>query len=88
MLGVNTKEVQALCTKYANVGLYIEINFDRNGMTLKGHWDLTLNKIDLYKYHMSYSWFMLENMSDEVTLDTMIDEFKEAFARRLKDLKH
>ena len=87
MLGINAKEVQELCTKYANIGLYIEIDLDRYGMILRGYWDLTLNKVDLYNYNKSYSYFMLENMTDEVSLDYMIDEFKEEFARYLKDLK-
>lgn len=73
-----------LSLKYANKGLTIDFEFDRFEMILKGWLDLTLNKCDIYKYNRAYSYAMLESLSDEIDIETLVDEFKEEMFEQYK----
>ena len=70
-------KLRELSLKYANKGLTIDFEFNRFEMILKGWLDMTLNKCDIYKYNRAYSYAMLESLSDEIDIETLVDEFKE-----------
>jgi len=72
-----------LSLKYANEGLTIDFEFDRFGMTLRGCLGLTLNTYNVYRYnHCEYSYEMLERLSDDIDIETLVDEFKEEIFKR------
>lgn len=66
-----------LSIKYINIGLSIDFEFNKFGMILRGWFDLTLNGYDLYRYNRAYSYEMIETLSDEIDIETLVDEFKE-----------
>ena len=74
-----------LSRKYANRGLTIDIEFSRFGMIFKGYWDITLNKVELLRFNREYSYEQLENLSDEIDIEFLIDEFKKEFEERIKE---
>ena len=71
-----------LSLKYANEGLTIDFEFNRFGMILRGWLDLTLNTYDVYRYNREYSYGMFEFLSDDIDIETLVDEFKEEIFKR------
>lgn len=66
-----------LSIKYACYGLTIDFEFNRFEMILRGWLDLTLNDYDIYRYNRAYSYEMIESLSDDIDIETLVDEFKE-----------
>jgi len=66
-----------LSLKYANKGLIIEFEFNRFEMILRGCLVLSLNNYDIYWYNRVYSYEMINALSDEIDIETLVDEFKE-----------
>jgi len=66
-----------LSLKYATKGLTIDFEFNRFEMILRGWLDLSLNNYDLYRYNRAYSYEMIKSLSDEIDIETLVDEFKE-----------
>ncbi len=73
-----------LTLKYANRGLTIDFEFDRFGMILRGWLDLSLINYDVYRYNRAYSYKMIESLSDEIDIETLVDEFKEEVFEQYK----
>ena len=65
-----------LSIKYANRGLYIDIEFNRFGMIFKGWLDMTLSNYDVYQYNREYSYDLINHLSDTVDIEYLVDEFK------------
>jgi hypothetical protein len=66
-----------LSLKYANKGLTIDFEFNRFGMILRGWLYLSLNDNGVYRYNRSYSYEMIESLSDAIDIETLVDEFKD-----------
>ena len=76
------KQMLSLVNKYMNRGLTIDIEFSRYGLTLKGVWDLSLSRYEIIHFNREYSWRFLEELSEEIDLEYLIDEFKEEFKEK------
>ena len=85
MTNIDISNLKALCMKYANRGLFVDIEFTRYGMIFRGYWDLTLNKYDIRHFCKEYDYEALQKLSDAITLEFLLDEFKNEFATRLKE---
>lgn len=70
-------KLRELSLKYANKGLTIDFVFNRFEMILMGWLDLTLDTYDVYRYNRAYSYELIESLSDEIDIETLVDEFKE-----------
>jgi len=76
-----------LSLKYADKGLTIDFEFNRFGMILRGWLDLSLANDDIYKYNRIYSYEMIESLSDEIDIETLVDKFKEEVFEQYKSIK-
>lgn len=70
-------KLRELSFKYANKGLTIDFEFNRFEMILRGWLDLSLTTYDIFRYNHAYSYEMIEDLSDEIDIETLVDEFKE-----------
>ena len=77
-------ELGELSLKYANKGLIIDFEFNRSEMILRGWLDLSLNNYDVYRYNRAYSYEMIKSLSDEIDIETLVDEFKEELFEQYK----
>ena len=68
-----------LGTKYADLGLFISIEFDEYGMIFRGYWmnPITLN--DTLYFNKRYAYDLIKNLSDDIDMEFLIDEFKKEF---------
>ena len=73
-----------LSLKYANKGLTIDFEFNRFEMILRGWLDLSLTNYDVYRYNRAYSYEMIELLSDDIDIETLVDEFKEEIFEQYK----
>ena len=73
-----------LSLKYANKGLIIDFEFNRFEMILRGWLDLSLSNYDVYRYNRAYSYEMIELLSDDIDIETLVDEFKEEVFEQYK----
>lgn len=73
-----------LSLKYANKGLTIDFEFNRFEMILRGWLDLTLTNYDIYRYNHAYSYEMIKSLSDDIDVETLVDEFKEEIFEQYK----
>ena len=73
-----------LSLKYAHIGLTIDFEFNRFEMILRGCLDLSLNKYDVYRYNRAYSYEMIKFLSDDIDIETLVDEFKEEVFKQYK----
>ena len=73
-----------LSLKYANKCLTIDFEFNRFEMILRGWLDLSLTNYDVYRYNRAYSYEMIEALSDEIDIETLVDEFKEEVFEQYK----
>ena len=80
------KQMSSLVNKYKNRGLTIEIEFVRWGLILRGIWDLSLSSYDIRHYNREYSWRFLEEISEGVGLEDLIDEFKKEFETKILEV--
>ena len=77
-------ELKKMCLKYKNIGLIIDINFNRFGMTIKGQWDLSLSCYESFRKTHSFDYEFIENISDRLGIEYLIDEFKEEFKKEIE----
>ena len=76
-------KLHELSIKYANIGLYIDITFERMGLTLRGYWDRICGDICEYdNYNRLFSWEFIEQTKADI--ETIVDSFKEEFAQSLR----
>ena len=73
-----------LSLKYVNEGLTIDFEFNRFEMILRGCLDLSLTKYDVYIYNHAYSYEMIKSLSDDIDIETLVDEFKEEVFKQYK----
>ena len=73
-----------LSLKYANKGLIIDFEFNRFEMILRGWLDLSLSNYDVYRYNRAYSYEMIKSLSDDIDIETLVDEFKEEVFEQYK----
>lgn len=73
-----------LSIKYANIGLTIDFEFNRFEMILRGFLDLSLNTYEVYKFNRAYSYELIESLSDEIDIETLVDRFKEEVFEQYK----
>ncbi len=73
-----------LSLKYANKGLTIDFEFNRFEMVLRGWLDLSLTNYDIYRYNRAYSYEMIKSLSDEIDIETLVDEFKDEIFEQCK----
>ena len=85
MTNIDILKAKEICRKYARKALYITIEFDRFGMVLRGAWDFTLNHYDISHFNREYSYEFLENLSEDITLEYLINEFEKEFETKLKE---
>lgn len=76
-----------LSIKYANKGLTIDFEFDRFGLSLRGYLDLTLSRVEFYKFNKEYSYEMLKSLPNDVDIEFLVDEFKEEVFAEYKKSK-
>ena len=77
------EQIFSLINKYKNRGLTINIEFTRWGLILRGCWDLSYSHYEILHFNREYSWIILENMSEEIGLEYLIDEFKKEFEENI-----
>lgn len=70
-------KIGELTLKYANKGLTIDFEFNRFGMIMRGYLNFSLTNRDIYRYNRAYSYKMIESLPDEISIETLVDEFKE-----------
>lgn len=82
-------KLRELSLKYANKGLIIDFEFNRYAMILRGWLNLSSTNYDVYRYNHAYTYEMIESLSDEIDIETLVDEFKEEVFRgyRLSEKK-
>lgn len=76
-----------LSLKYVNEGLTIDFEFNRFEMILRGCLDLSLTKYDVYIYNHAYSYEMIKSLSDDIDIETLVDEFKGEVFKQYKLIK-
>lgn len=76
--------LEELSFKYADIGLTIDFEFNRFKMILRGYLDLSLNKYDVYRYNRAYSYEMIKSLSNDIDIETLVDEFKEEVFKQYK----
>ncbi len=69
-------ELGKLSLKYATMGLTIDFEFDRFGMTLNGWLDRTLDTVDIYEFKRKYTYQEINVLSDLIGIEEIVDEFK------------
>lgn len=84
MKNFSLKEIHEASTKYLGIGLTISVEFTRWGMILRGCWDRTLATCEIDHYNREYSYAMLDNLSDEVDINWLVDEFKHEYSTHLR----
>jgi len=73
-----------LGNKYADIGLTIDIEFNRWGMIFRGCWYPTPLNTQLMRFNRQYTYDFIRESSDEITLEFLIDEFKKEFETKLQ----
>lgn len=73
-----------LSHKYANIGLTIDFGFNRSEMILRGWLDLTRYSYDVFMFNRAYSYELIESLSDEIDIETLVDRFKEEVFEQYK----
>lgn len=77
-----------LSLKYANMGLTIDFNFDRFGMSLHGWFDRTLGTVDTWHFKRIYPYLEINALSDSIDIEDLVDEFKnELWESYIKQIK-
>ena len=84
---VDVYKFSELSIKYANKGLTIDFEFDRFGLTLRGYLDLTLGRVEFYKFNREYSYEMLKSLHNDVDIEFLVDEFKEEVFAEYRKIK-
>ena len=84
---IDVYKFSELSIKYANKGLTIDFVFDRFGLIFKGYLDLTLGRVEFYRFNREYSYEMLKSLSDAVDIEFLVDEFKEEVFAEYKKSK-
>lgn len=84
---VDVYKFSELSIKYANKGLTIDFEFDRFGLILRGYLDLTLGRVEFYKFNREYSYEMLKSLNNNVDIEFLVDEFKEEVFAEYKKIK-
>lgn len=77
-------ELIKMCSKYKDIGLMIGIDFSRFGMTIKGQWDLPLSRYEIFHKTESFDYESIENYSDDIGIENLIDNFKEKFKKEIE----
>ncbi len=77
-------ELRKMCRKYNNIGLMIGIDFSRFEMTIKGQWDLSLSRYEIFHKTESFDYESIENYSDDIGIENLIDNFKEKFKEEIE----
>lgn len=77
-------QFQRLNKKYENIGLTIDIDFNRFGMVFRGYWALK-GQIELINFNRIYDYYRIKNLSENIDIEFLIDEFKEEFEHKLKN---
>lgn len=79
------KMLQKLSCKYEKDGLSIFFLFNKYEMILEGYLGLPSTS-KLYRYNRAYSYGLLNNLSEEINIETLVDDFKDevfkAYAER------
>ena len=84
---IDVYKFSELSLKYANRGLTIDFEFNRFGLILRGYLDLTLCRVEFYKFNREYSYEMLKSLSNDVNIEFLVDEFKEEVFAEYKKSK-
>lgn len=85
---IDVDKFRELSIKYANKGLTIDFEFNRFGLIFRGYLDLTLSRVEFYKFNREYSYEMLKSLFNVVDIEFLVDKFKEeAFAEYKKNQK-
>ena len=78
-------KIRKLGTKYADIGLTVNVEISQWGVTFHGYWDESLNKYDVKGFNRLYDYAMLDQMPEDWDLEYLIDEFKDEFEAKLKE---
>lgn len=68
-----------LSTKYASKGVTLVFEFNRLHMIFRAWTDL----FGLNKFNRSYPYELLENLSDDIDIETLVDEFMNQSSKEL-----
>ena len=83
MTDINTfLKFKDLANRYADLGLFIRIEFDEYGMIFRGYWMNPITLSNTLNLNRRYTYEFLKNLSDEIDIEFLIDEFKNEFMKK------
>lgn len=75
----------SLCTKYNDTGFSFHIEFAEFGMIIRGYFCEPSNINNMKCFNREYSKYFIKEISDDIDIETILDDFKNEFEHKLKE---